>query len=58
MLIEKYYLGVLHINEQSKEVDQVINIFGALNDKDKKVVGEKLKEALEAVEKALYDIEV
>ncbi|KAH7706191.1 hypothetical protein AAVH_26584 [Aphelenchoides avenae] len=53
-LIDKYYLVGLLINEQAKEGEALHKLYDGLNDEAKKVVGEKLKEAAEAVEKALY----
>ncbi|KAH7706192.1 hypothetical protein AAVH_26585 [Aphelenchoides avenae] len=52
--IEKYYLVGLLINEKAKEGEKLHKLYDELNDWGKKVVGEKLKEAAEAVEKALY----
>ncbi|KAH7718448.1 hypothetical protein AAVH_14131 [Aphelenchoides avenae] len=53
--IEKYYLVGLSIAEQAKETEHLLQLANGLSDEEKKVVGEKLKEAFEAVVKALYD---
>lgn len=42
------------INEQAKEGLAFAKALNALNDEAKKVLGEKLGEAVKAVEKALY----
>ncbi|KAH7706193.1 hypothetical protein AAVH_26586 [Aphelenchoides avenae] len=54
VLIEKYYLVGLLINEQAKEGEALHQLYDGLNDEAKKLVGEKLKEAAKAVEQALY----
>ncbi|KAH7707668.1 hypothetical protein AAVH_25084 [Aphelenchoides avenae] len=54
VLIEKYYLVGLLINEQAKEGEELHKLYNGLSDEDKKVVGEKLQEAAKAVEQALY----
>ncbi|KAH7703529.1 hypothetical protein AAVH_29303 [Aphelenchoides avenae] len=53
--IEDYYLVGLPINEQAKDTKNLIQLANGLNDEEKKVVAEKLKEAFDAVVKALYD---
>lgn len=54
MLVEKYYLVGFHINELAKEGGQIQKLYDALNKEGQKIVAEKLKDAFEAVEKALY----
>ncbi|KAH7699616.1 hypothetical protein AAVH_33278 [Aphelenchoides avenae] len=53
--IEDYYLVGLPINEQAKDTENLLELANALSDGEKKVVAEKLKEAFDAVVKALYD---
>ncbi|KAH7705128.1 hypothetical protein AAVH_27678 [Aphelenchoides avenae] len=52
--IEKYYLVGLHINEQAKEGEELQKLYDGLADVGKEQVAEEIKEAAEAVEKALY----
>ncbi|KAH7705127.1 hypothetical protein AAVH_27677 [Aphelenchoides avenae] len=53
--IEEYYLVGLSIAEQARETEDLIERANRLSDEEKKVVAEKLKEAFDAVVKALYD---
>ncbi|KAH7695965.1 hypothetical protein AAVH_36969, partial [Aphelenchoides avenae] len=55
-LIEKYYLVGLLVNEQIKSTARIYELIFALNDEEKDLFGAKLKEAAEAVEKALYKL--